>query len=171
VKDKSALIRTFEILPEYLKTGEGAVVNNYRDWGLQLGRRFRALKLWFVIRSFGVNGLRRKVAAHIRWAETFADWVEREEGFEILAPYPLATVCFRLKPPTLKDEEKINALNADFLERINGTEKIFLTHTKLDGKYTVRFVVGQTRTEFRHIEDAWQIIRNIGREMIRKQIT
>jgi aromatic-L-amino-acid decarboxylase len=168
VKDKAALIRTFEILPEYLKTKEGTAVNNYRDWGIQLGRRFRALKLWFVIRSFGQKGLQQKVAGHIRWAKIFAEWVEEEQGFEILAPYPLATVCFRLKPSKLNDEKKINALNAAFLERINRTEKIFLTHTKLNGKYTIRFVVGQTRTELRHVEDAWVTIKNIGSELLRE---
>lgn len=160
VKDKAALIRTFEILPEYLKTPEGQRVNNYRDWGIQLGRRFRALKLWFVIRSFGVEGLQEKIRNHIVWAKTFAGWVENEPGFELLAPAPLATVCFRLKPAGPAEELKINELNERFLSRINEPGKIFLTHTKLKGKYTIRFVVGQTNTEFRHIENAWDIIKN-----------
>jgi len=158
VKDTAALIQTFEILPEYLKTPEGQRVNNYRDWGIQLGRRFRALKLWFVIRSFGVEGLQEKIRNHIQWAKDFAGWVENEPGFELLAPAPLATVCFRLKPADQTDESTINGLNERLLSKINESGKVFLTHTKLDGKYTIRFVVGQTNTEFRHIEFAWEII-------------
>ena len=160
VKDKAALIQTFEILPEYLKSNEGNTVNNYRDWGIQLGRRFRALKLWFVIRSFGVNGLREKITNHILWANEFAGWVAQSDNFELLAPSPLATVCFRLKPANQDDEEVLNTVNARLTEAINATGKIFLSHTKLDGKFTLRFVVGQTNTEHHHIENAWQIIKD-----------
>jgi len=160
VKDKGALIQTFEILPEYLKTKEGNSVNNYRDWGIQLGRRFRALKLWFVIRSFGVKGLQGKIKAHIDWANEFAGWIEKTKNFELLAPSPLATVCFRLKPETGLSEDVLNQLNAQFIEAINQTGKIFISHTKLNGKFTLRFVVGQTNTEHHHIEKAWQIIKD-----------
>jgi aromatic-L-amino-acid/L-tryptophan decarboxylase len=159
VKDKAALIRTFEILPEYLKTPEGKRVNNYRDWGIQLGRRFRALKLWFVIRSFGVAGLQDKIRNHIRWAKDFAGWAEQEPGFELLAPAPLATVCFRIKPKDITDEDKLNLLNQKYLEKINADGHIFLTHTKLSGRFTIRFVVGQTNTEKKHVEEAWEIIK------------
>jgi len=159
VKDKGALIQTFEILPEYLKTKEGSSVNNYRDWGIQLGRRFRALKLWFVIRSFGVKGLQEKIKTHIDWANEFAGWIEKTKNFELLAPSPLATVCFRLKPETKLSEDALNQLNAQFIEAINQTGKIFISHTKLNGKFTLRFVVGQTNTDYHHIENAWQIIK------------
>jgi len=158
VKDKEALIRTFEILPEYLKTKEGASVNNYRDWGIQLGRRFRALKLWFVIRSFGVKGLQEKIRHHLTWANDFANWVEGDPDFELLAPAPLATVCFRYCPGGA-DTEKLNSFNKQLLEKINNTDKIFLTHTTLNGNFTIRFVVGQTYSEKQHIEEAWQIIK------------
>jgi len=160
VKDKGALIQTFEILPEYLKTKEGSSVNNYRDWGIQLGRRFRALKLWFVIRSFGVKGLQEKIKTHIDWANEFAGWIEKTKNFELLAPSPLATVCFRLKPETGLSEDVLNQLNAQFIEAINQTGKIFISHTKLNGKFTLRFVVGQTNTDYHHIEKAWQIIKD-----------
>jgi len=160
VKDKGALIQTFEILPEYLKTKEGNTVNNYRDWGIQLGRRFRALKLWFVIRTFGVKGLQEKIQNHLTWANEFASWVEKNKNFELLAPTPLATVCFRLKPETGLSEEALNQINAQFIEAINLTGKIFLSHTKLNGKFSLRLVVGQTSTEHRHIEKAWQIIND-----------
>lgn len=166
VKNKSALIRTFEILPEYLKTNEIEKINNYRDWGIQLGRRFRALKLWFVIRSFGIEGLREKIRNHISWAKIFAEWVEKDDRFELMAPADLAVVCFRLKLSDLTHIEDVNRKNAELLERINHSGKVFLSHTKLDGKYTLRFVVGQTNTEFRHIQNAWQIILESAIQMI-----
>lgn len=159
VKDKEALIRTFEILPEYLKTKEGSTVNNYRDWGIQLGRRFRALKLWFVIRTYGVKQMQEIIGSHIKMAEEFASWVEGSTDFELLAPAPLATLCFRYNPWSAGDED-INKLNQQLLEEINASEEVFLTHTTLNGKFTIRFVVGQTRTEWRHVEKAWKIIRN-----------
>ncbi len=163
VKDKEALIRTFEILPEYLKTKEGTAVNNYRDWGIQLGRRFRALKLWFVIRNYGVKGLKETVRKHLDWGTEFARWIVDDFNFELLAPAPLATVCFRLKPDGM-DEDALNDLNKKLLEKINDSENVFLTHTTLNGKYTIRFVVGQTHTEKRHIEAAWEIIKDAARQ-------
>ncbi|MBE0638703.1 MAG: aspartate aminotransferase family protein [Bacteroidales bacterium] len=166
VKDKAALIQTFEILPEYLKTPEGERVNNYRDWGIPLGRRFRALKLWFVIRSYGVEGLQEKIRNHIAWAKQFANWIQNEPGFELLAPAPLATVCFRIKPSHLENENQLNELNATFLDRINASGEVFLTHTKLNGKYTIRLVVGQTNTELRHIEKAWAQIKRASEEFL-----
>jgi aromatic-L-amino-acid/L-tryptophan decarboxylase len=168
VKDKAALIQTFEILPEYLKTPEGRRVNNYRDWGIQLGRRFRALKLWMVIRSYGVNGLQEKIRNHILWAKNFAGWVENEPGYELLAPANLATVCFRIVPTGMKDQEAINRINELFLTQINASNRIFLTHTKLNGNYTIRFVVGQTNTEFHHILKAWEIIKAVGSGFLEK---
>jgi len=164
VKDKEALIRTFEILPEYLKTKEGDMVNNYRDWGIQLGRRFRALKLWFVIRSFGVNGLQDKIRNHLAWAGDFAKWIENDPDFELLAPAPLATVCFRMKKDSA-DAEMLNSRNKLLLEKINASDKVFLTHTTLNGNYTIRFVVGQTRSEKHHIEEAWQIIKEASQNL------
>ncbi len=158
VKDKGALIQTFEILPEYLKTREGNTVNNYRDWGIQLGRRFRALKLWFVIRTFGVKGLQDKIRNHINWARAFESLINNNPQFELLAPSPLATVCFRFHPTGIDDESTLNDLNVKLLEDINQSDKIFLTHTKLNEKFSIRFVVGQTNTELRHIQEAWAII-------------
>ena len=159
VKDKGALIRTFEILPEYLKTKEGKQVNNYRDWGIQLGRRFRALKLWFVIRHFGVEGLREKIAAHVKWARDFAAGIEAAPDFELLAPVPLSTICFRYSPAGIKEKEVLNTLNARLLEALNGTGKIYLTHTKLNGIYTIRLVIGQTGQQETDVKEAWELIR------------
>jgi len=161
VKDREALIRTFEILPEYLKTPVDQRVNNYRDWGIQLGRRFRALKLWFVIRTFGVEGLRKKINDHITWAKELANEIEQHPGFELLAPADFAVVCFRYHPDSLDNEQELNRLNAALLEKINQTGKMFLSHTSLAGKYTLRFVVGQTNTEQKHVKQAWELIQQL----------
>jgi len=165
VRDAAALIRTFEIHPEYLKTGVDAKVKNYRDWGIQLGRRFRALKLWFVVRSYGVEGLQAMVREHIRLAGLVKDWVEADARFELLAPVDLGLVCFRLNDG--RDEAGLNELNRRFLERINAAGPIFLTHTTLRGKYTVRFVVGQRTTEERHVRGAWDVISAAAEEVLK----
>ena len=159
VKDREALIKTFEIHPEYLKTKEGTRVNNYRDWGIQLGRRFRALKLWFVIRSFGVEGLKARIKYHLDIAARLAEWIEEHEEFELLAPVSLNVVCFRFLPIGLNDDAAINAINEKLLESLNSTGNMYITHTKLDGKYTIRLVVGQTNVEQRHVEAAWELIQ------------
>ena len=165
VRDPGALIRTFEILPEYLKTGVDAKVKNYRDWGIPLGRRFRALKLWFVIRSYGVEGLQAMVREHIRLAGLVKEWVEADARFELLAPVELGLVCFRLNDG--RDETGLNALNQELLDRINATGRVFLTHTTLRGKYTIRLVVGQRTTEERHVREAWDIISSAAGDLIR----
>jgi aromatic-L-amino-acid decarboxylase len=156
VKDPATLVRTFEIHPEYLKTGVDARVKNYRDWGIQLGRRFRALKLWFVIRAYGVEGLQAMVREHLRLAALVKDWVEGDGRFELLAPVDLGLVCFRLDDG--REERGLNELNRRLLERVNASGRVFLTHTMLRGKYTIRLVVGQRTTEERHVRGAWDII-------------
>ncbi|OGD13571.1 MAG: amino acid decarboxylase [Candidatus Aminicenantes bacterium RBG_16_63_14] len=156
VRDPATLVRTFEIHPEYLKTGVDAKVKNYRDWGIQLGRRFRALKLWFVVRSYGVEGLQAMVREHLRLAALVRDWVEGDGRFELLAPVELGLVCFRLNDG--RDEGALNELNLRLLERINAAGPVFLTHTTLRGKYTIRLVVGQRTTEERHVRGAWDVV-------------
>jgi aromatic-L-amino-acid decarboxylase len=157
VKDPGALIRTFEIHPEYLKTGKDSEVKNFRDWGIQLGRRFRALKLWFVIRSYGVEGLQEIVRGHIRLAQMFKGWVEEHEIFELMAPVPLSLVCFRLNDG--RDEEDLNDLNRRLLESLNRTGKIFLTHTTLRGKYVLRMAIASRTTKEDHVKEAWELIK------------
>ena len=164
VKDPESLIRTFEIHPEYLKTGVDAQVKNFRDWGIQLGRRFRALKLWFVIRFYGVKGLQQMVREHIRLAQLFSDWLNDHEHFEIMAPVNLSLVCFRLNDG--RTEEALNALNARFLESLNQTGTVFLTHTTLRGKYALRMMIGQRTTEEKHVRKAWNLITNKGIEVL-----
>ena len=167
VKDPSALIRTFEIHPEYLKTGVDAEVKNYRDWGIQLGRRFRALKLWFVIRTYGVEGLQKMVREHLRLAEMLKYWVEEDERFELMAPVNLSLVCFRLNDG--RKEEELNELNREFLERINTTGKVFLTQTTLRGRYVLRMVIASRTTEERHVRAAWGLIKSQAEEILKRE--
>jgi len=156
VRDPGALVRTFEIHPEYLKTGVDAKVKNYRDWGIPLGRRFRALKLWFVIRSYGVEGLQAMVREHIRLAALVREWVEADGRFELLAPVDLGLVCFRLNDG--RDETALDALNRALLERVTAAGPVLLTHTTRRGTFTIRLVVGQGTTEERHVRGAWDIV-------------
>ena len=167
VKDSGSLIRTFEIHPEYLKTGVDALVKNYRDWGIQLGRRFRALKLWFVIRSYGVEGLQKIIREHIRLAELFKGWIEEHELFEVLAPVHLSLVCFRLNDGG--SEEELDALNKELIERINRSGKILLTQTTLKGKFVLRMAIGARTTEERHVRQAWELIVSTAKSMLEKQ--
>jgi aromatic-L-amino-acid decarboxylase len=155
VADRKALIDTLSILPEYLRnqaTESGAVID-YRDWHVQLGRRFRSLKLWFVIRHYGVEGLRYHIRRHVALAQEFAGWVDANDGFELAAPAPLNLVCFRHRGG--------DAVNQELMNRLNRSGDLYLTHTRLDGKLTLRLSVGQTNTERRHVERAWQRIREV----------
>jgi aromatic-L-amino-acid decarboxylase len=155
VADRGALIHTLSILPEYLRnqaTESGAVID-YRDWQVPLGRRFRSLKLWFVIRHYGVEGLRYHVRHHVEMAQEFAAWVEADERFEIAAPAPLNLVCFRHRGG---DE-----VNQQLEDRLNRSGDLYLTHTRLDERFTLRFCVEQTHTGFRHVERAWQRIQQV----------
>jgi len=153
VADRNALIQTLSILPEYLRnqaTESGAVID-YRDWHIQLGRRFRSLKLWFVIRHYGVEGLQHHVREHVKLAQQFAGWVKADERFELAAPAPLSLICFRHKGG--------DAANQAIMDRLNRSGDLFLTHTKLNGKLTLRLSVGQTNTRARHVENAWKRIQ------------
>ena len=163
VRDPATLTRVFEIHPEYLKTKEGTTVNNYRDWGIQLGRRFRALKLWFVIRSYGVSGIQRVIRDHLELAQWVRAEVEAAPDFELLAPVPLNTVCLRYLPDPDAPLEEINRVNAEVMERVNAGGKAYFTHTKLDGRFTIRFVIGQTYTARRHVEAGWNLLRETAR--------
>jgi aromatic-L-amino-acid decarboxylase len=153
VADRRALIQTLSVLPEYLRnqaTESGAVID-YRDWQIPLGRRFRALKLWFVIRHYGVEGLQHHIRRHVELAQQFAGWVKADSRFELAAPVPLNLVCFRHKGG---DE-----VNQGLMERLNRSGDLYLTHTKLAGRTTLRMCIGQTNTETRHVERAWKRIQ------------
>lgn len=163
VKDVENYVQTFSMQPEYLKTAQDRLVKNFRDWGIQLGRRFRALKLWFVLRCYGVSGLQSLVREHIRLAQLFRSWLEAHPLFEIMAPSPLSLVCFRLKVD--REGEDLNKLNRLLHEKINSSGKIFLTHTLLRGRYTLRFVVATWTTQEKHVRHAWEIIRHQAEEL------
>jgi len=165
VRDQEALIRTFSILPEYLKTATRGQVKDYRDWGVALGRRFRALKLWFVIRSFGVEGLREKVRKHLELARWLKQTIESSEDFELLAPVNYSLVCFRYHPEAVADEEKLNQINQQLLQKVNETGRLYITHTKTAGKYTLRMVIAQTYVERHHVEAAWSLIRKTAEQL------
>jgi aromatic-L-amino-acid/L-tryptophan decarboxylase len=159
VADRAALIRAFSVLPEYLRnkaTESGAVID-YRDWQVSLGRRFRALKLWFVIRHYGVEGLRYHVRQHVALAQEFARWVKESQEFELLAPVPLNLICFGHKNG--------NDVNRRLLERLNASGRLYLTHTTLNGRYALRTCIGQTWTEEKHVRAAWELIQKASRDI------
>jgi aromatic-L-amino-acid decarboxylase len=160
IRDKKSLINTFSILPEYLRTAEDEKVNNYRDWGVPLGRRFRALKLWFVIRTYGLKGLQKKIRDQIAFGQWVKQQVIEDQYLELMAPVPFNLVCFRLHPHEITDESKIDPINEAFLARLNQSGKVFLTQTRLNGKYVIRFVAGQTHTSFESVCNGWDFIRN-----------
>jgi aromatic-L-amino-acid/L-tryptophan decarboxylase len=160
VRDKVALLRTFQTSPEYLRTAQDAEVVNFRDWGIQLGRRFRALKLWFVIRSYGVEGLRALVRKHVELARELANDIEQAPGFELMASAPFGLVCFRYRPADLDPHSPaVDGLNRELLRRVNGTRRVHLTHTELGGRYVIRMSIGQRQTERAHVAEAWKLIK------------
>ena len=162
VKDEEALVRTFEILPEYLKTRPASPVKNYKDWGIPLGRRFRALKLWFVIRSFGTKGIQEKVKEHIRLAKLLGEWVKSSPDFELMTKPVLSLVCFRYHP-TGKSSAELDQLNEELLQRLNKSGKMYLTHTRIQGKYVLRMATAQASTAEAHVRSAWELLTKTAR--------
>ena len=160
------LKRVFSLVPEYLKTAEDSSVENLMDYGIQLGRRFRALKLWFIIRYFGVNGIIERLREHIRLGQMFASWIDKHPDFERMAPTPFSTICFRAHPTRRNDEGMIEWLNERLLQKINETGKLFISHTKLNEKFVLRVSISGLRTEERHVIDAWKLIQNKLKELL-----
>ena len=159
VADRKALIQTLSVLPEYLRnqaTESGAVID-YRDWQIPLGRRFRSLKLWFVIRHYGVEGLQYHIRRHVELAQHFAEGVRKDNRFELAAPAPLNLVCFRHKGS--------DKMNQTLMDRLNRSGDLYLTHTRLNDRFTLRFCVGQTNTTARHVERAWKRIQEEAAEL------
>jgi aromatic-L-amino-acid decarboxylase len=151
------LVRAFSIVPEYLSSTGQAPARNLMDYGVSLGRRFRALKLWFVLRYFGREGIIARIRAHVRLAEEFAGWVDETEGWVRVAPVPLSTVAFRRAPAGLTEDE-CDELNLRLLARLNESGEVFLTHTVLDERIALRISVGNLRTTHRHLERAWELL-------------
>ncbi len=153
VADRKALIQALSVLPEYLRnqaTESGAVID-YRDWQIPLGRRFRSLKLWFVIRHYGVEGLQHHVRRHVELTQQFVKWIKADNRFEIVAPVPLNLICFRLKSS--------DDANQKLMDRLNQSGDLYFTHTRLDNRMTLRLCIGQTYTEEKHIKKAWKRIQ------------
>jgi aromatic-L-amino-acid decarboxylase len=170
VRDAASLIRTFEILPEYLKTRTRGLVNDYRDWGIPLGRRFRALKLWAVIRSYGADKLRSLIREHIRLAKMLAGLIEAEKDFELMAPVPLNTVCFRYRPHGAGDRET-DSINEKLNHTLNDGGRLYLTHTKVNGRYVLRMVTAQTNVTEKHVLQAWDLIKDCASTLSAKDST
>ena len=154
----------FSLVPEYLRTlDREAPVRDYNEYTPQLGRRFRALKLWVQLRWFGLEGLRRRIRRHLELAAEFAAWIDADPDWELLAPAPFSTVCFRWHPASGASEEELDARNAVIIDAVNRTGEIFLSHTRLDGRFTIRIAIGNLRTESRHVVRAWELLREAAR--------
>ena len=158
VKRPEVLKRAFSLVPEYLVTREQDDVVNYMDYGVQLGRRFRALKLWMVIRAFGTDGLAESLRAHCALAREFAAWVALSDEWELMAPVPFSLVCFRHVPRGMSDPD-LDRHNEAIMHAVNAGGDVFLSHTKLTGRYTLRLAIGNIRTEKRHVALAWERLR------------
>lgn len=164
-RDLGVLKQAFSLVPEYLKTSDEATVKNGMDYGIQLGRRFRALKLWFVIRYFGREGIMERLSEHIRLARLFASWVEESENWETMAPVPFALVCFRacvgsshVSKGSAQSQADLDNLNERLMNAVNTTGEAYLSHTKLNGKFTLRLSVGSIRVEERHLVRVWELL-------------
>ncbi len=165
VKNQEDLTRTFSLVPAYLQSAESDDLD-YSNWGIQLGRRFRSLKLWFVIRSFGAEGLQSMLRFHIELGKMFETFVLQTPDFELLIPRNLNIVCFRY---CKGEASQLNGLNQALLEKINATGKIYLSHTLINNNFALRFVCGQTRVAERHITEAWKIISKAAEGLNKKK--
>ena len=152
----------FSLVPEVIRASEIQGVRNYSEFGVQLGRRFRALKLWMLIRYFGAEGITSRIREHCRLAREFASWVEADPEWELLAPVPMALVCFRYHPAG-GDEAELDTQNTAILEEINDSGRFYLSHARLDNRFTLRLVVGNLRTELRHVEGCWSALQRAAR--------
>jgi aromatic-L-amino-acid/L-tryptophan decarboxylase len=161
VRDPEALVRTLSILPTYLQSRETGQVIDYRDWSVPLGRRFRALKLWFVLRSYGVEGIQAIIRRHIDLAEEMEGWFAADPNFELMAPRVLSLINFRYHPPGIDDAETLDRLNQTLIERINDDGRTYLTQNRVGGAFAIRVSIGQTSTERRHVEQVWSTIAEI----------
>jgi aromatic-L-amino-acid decarboxylase len=150
--------QAFSLTPEYLKTGEEEVTN-LMDYGVALGRRFRSLKLWFVLRYFGRRGIADAIREHVRLARELAEEVRDDPDFELLAPAELSVVAFRFRPEGEADEDRLDALNAGILDRVNRSGEVFMSHTRVRGRFALRIAIGNLRTTEAHVRRAWELVR------------
>ena len=158
-KKPEVLKRAFSLSADYLQSNKEGVTD-FMDYGIQLGRRFRSLKPWFIIRYFGVEGLQNRIREHIRLAKMFARWIAESDEFELIVPPHFGVVCFRAVPKKLNSEKQLNDFNEQLLKKINESGKLFLSHTRLDGKYVLRICISGLRTQESHVTKAWELIKN-----------
>ena len=163
-KNHEALIKSLEIYPEYLKSSEKKI-NNYKDWSIQLGRRFRALKLWFVIRSYGNKGIKKYLKKHIKYAKNLSVEIDKDKNFELTAPQNLNMINFRFYPKNM-NKNKLNDINHQLIKKLNKTGKIYLSHTKIDDIVSIRMPIGSTYIKRKHIEKSWKLIKEISNSII-----
>ena len=166
VKNPDDLIRTLSILPEYLKSKDQEKIIDYRDWSVPLGRRFRALKLWFVIRSYGVKGLQEILRNHIEMACEAEKWIKETSDFELVAPRSLSLFNFRYCPAEITSQFEIDQLNERLLNQLNDTGEVYFTQNRVRGIYAIRWSIGQTNTLPIHIEKAWSTIQHVARGLM-----
>lgn len=166
VRNEALLKKTFSVVPEYLSTSDSEKVTDYMNYGIQLGRRFRSLKLWFVMRYFGKKGIVNRLREHIRLARLFRSFVEDSEDFETTAPTPFSVVCFRFNPGGGRGERELESLNMRLMEAVNGTGKLYLSHTKLKDIYTLRFAIGNIRTSESNIRESWDTIQKCKEQLV-----
>jgi aromatic-L-amino-acid decarboxylase len=160
-KRMDVLRQAFSLVPEYLRTGDADEVQNFMDYGPQLGRRFRAIKLWFVMRYFGVEGLAARIREHIAMARKFSAWVDLSPDFERLAPVPFSVVCFRAHPQRISSEAELDTLNERLMDEVNRRGKVYLSHTKLKGVFTLRLAIGNIRTTREYVKLAWDELNEV----------
>jgi aromatic-L-amino-acid decarboxylase len=161
-RQMNVLRAAFSLVPDFLKTAEGeAGVRNLMDTGIQLGRRFRSLKLWMVMRDFGAEGLRAVYREHLRLARQLASWIDADARFERVAPVPFSVVCFRLRGASGQTPADVDGLNEQLMERVNASGEVYLSHTRLDGRFVIRLAIGHYRTEQRHVERAWALLQSL----------
>lgn len=165
VRDPGALVRTLGILPAYLQSRESGEVIDYRDWSVPLGRRFRALKLWFVLRSYGVQHLQAMLRDHIAWTRELAQQIAAEPDVELTTPANLALLTFRYRPRAVGDPEQLDRLNERLLNALNDDGRVYLTQTRVRGRYVIRFAIGQLYTTRDHVQRAWQVITDTARAL------
>jgi len=158
-RDRDQFRDTFSLVPEYIRTPDTGDVHNFNEYGIQLGRRFRALKLWIMIRYFGVEGMAARIRHHVEMANEMAGWIENEPGWEMLAPHPFATLCFRYAP---QGENDLDSLNEAILDAVNRSGEIYLSHTKLKGRYTIRVAIGNPRQTMKHVRRCWEVLKEAG---------
>jgi aromatic-L-amino-acid decarboxylase len=161
MRDPGDLRKAFSLTPEYLRTAEAGVARNLMDYGVALGRRFRSLKLWFVLRYFGAEGIRERIRQHVEMAREFSAWVDADPHWERVAPVPFSTVVFRFAPEGSTPEDQ-DRWNAEIMDRVNATGEAFISHTVLTGRFCLRLALGNLRTRWDHLERSWELIRNAG---------